>query len=151
MEGQEILKFSCGNCHGRQCIIEVDGAWKKLRKKRLSLAGIGWVARSNAQIVFRGNEAVRANSALQSEGLAVLKALKEAQNRGEQDIRVSTDSANLVHALNKQVYPCQISSIFNDIIDMSRTFNSWEICKVDRSLTKDSHKLATSARMGILA
>ena len=108
------------------------------------------MARTNAQVVFSGNEAVRANSALQSEGLAVLKALEEAQNRGEQDIRIVTDSPNLIHALNKQLYPCQISSICKDIIIMSRNFNSCEICNVDRSLTKDSHELATSARLGIL-
>lgn len=142
--------FSYGRQHGQQIIIEIDGAWKQVKKKKTTRAGIGWVARVGSVILFRGNEVVKANSALQCEGLAVLKAVNEALARGKKDIRILTNSAILIHALKNKSSPLQLINVCKDIYSLCNNLNSCEIIKVDRDLIKDSHNLATSARQGNL-
>ena len=61
---QGELKFMYDSHHGRQCIINVDGTWKQVKRKNYSIAGIGWVAKVDTNVLFSGNCMVKANSAL---------------------------------------------------------------------------------------
>ncbi|KMT02324.1 hypothetical protein BVRB_9g205490 [Beta vulgaris subsp. vulgaris] len=106
--GKDRETFSYGRQHGQQIIIEVDGAWKQVRKKKVSLAGIGWMAKEGSSVLFRGNDVVKANSTLQCEGLATLRAIDEAIRCGKKDIRILTDSVKLIHALNNKSSPIQL-------------------------------------------
>ncbi|KMT18014.1 hypothetical protein BVRB_2g032080 [Beta vulgaris subsp. vulgaris] len=148
--GKEREIFSYGRQHGQQIIIEVDGAWKQVRKKENFLAGIGWMAKEGSRVLFRGNDMVKANSALQCEGLATLRAINEAIRCGKKDIRILTDSVKLIHALNNKSSPIQLINVCKDIYSLCNSLNSCEIVKVDRVLIEESHKLATSARKGML-
>lgn len=89
---------------------------------------------------------VKANLALQCEGLAVLSAIQEAQKRREMDLKILSDSETLIRSLNKKMYPFHIINICNDIYDCCRNLNSCEVVKVDRNLVKESHDLAIKAR-----
>lgn len=66
----------------------MDDARKQVKWKSFSIAGIGWVAKDGRGVLFSDNCMIKANSALQCEGLVVLTAIKEAQRRGEADIRI---------------------------------------------------------------
>ena len=44
---KERLTFSYGRQHGQQIIIEVDGAWKQVKKKKTTRAGIGGLREQN--------------------------------------------------------------------------------------------------------
>lgn len=57
------VKFIVGICREIICIITVDGAWKRVKKKNCPKAGIGWNARVGSNIVFKGNSVIKANSA----------------------------------------------------------------------------------------
>ena len=70
---------------------------------------------------------VIANSALQCEGLAVLKAVTEALARGNKDIRILTDSAILIHALNNKSSPFQLINVCKDIYSLCNSLNSCEV------------------------
>lgn len=147
---QGELKFTYGSHHGRQCIIDVDGAWKQVRRKNYSKAGIGWVAKVDMNVLFSGNCMVKANSALQCEGLVVLSAIKVAQKRREMDIKILSDSETVIRSLNKKSFPFHIVNICNDVYDCCRNLNSYEVVKVDRNLVKESHDIAIKARQGVL-
>lgn len=114
-----------------------------MKRKGYSKAGIGWVATENSNVLFRGNCKVKANSALQCEGMVVLAAIQDAQKRGESDIKILSDSEMVIRALNKMMSPFHIVNICNDIYDCCRNLNSCEIVKVHRSLVKESHDLAS--------
>ncbi|KMT00174.1 hypothetical protein BVRB_1g019920 [Beta vulgaris subsp. vulgaris] len=109
------IKFSHGTPQGRQCVISVDGAWKRVRKKTSIAAGIGWIAKEGEEVIFSGNDIVKANSALQCEGLAVVRALAEAHKRRIENIKVLTDSESLINSLNQNLFPLQLFNICQDI------------------------------------
>lgn len=145
----EII-FSHGTSQGRQCIISVDGAWKRVRKKTSIAAGIGWIAKEGDVVIFSGNDIVRANSALQCEGLAVVRAITEALNKGEEDIKVLTDSESLINSLNQNLFPLHLFNICQDIRKYCELLSSCEIVKVDRYVVQGSHELAVKARQGFI-
>lgn len=67
--------------------------------------------------MFSGNDIIKANSALQCESFAVLKAIKEAQIRGKEDMIILSDSEILIRSLNKKSSPFQLINICKDIYD----------------------------------
>lgn len=144
------IKFSYGNPQGRQCVIEVDGAWKRVRKKTFIAAGIGWIAKEGEEVIFSGNDMVRANYALQCEGLAVIRALAEAHKRRIDNIKVLTNSEFLINSLNQNRFPLQLFNICQDIRKNCENFVSCVLVKVDRSLLQGSHDLAIKARQDSL-
>ena len=63
-ENREKIKFSTGVCNEEACKIIVDGAWKKDVRKECPSTGISWTARRGQEVIFKGNERVKANSML---------------------------------------------------------------------------------------
>ena len=104
---------------------------------------IGWTARRDQEVIFKGNERVKANSVLQCEGLAVLRGIQEAQAQGLEHIKILTNSLSLVQALVKKTSPFHLVNICHDIVEICKNFGSCLIIKVDRGLVGDSHDLAT--------
>ncbi|XP_010669782.2 uncharacterized protein LOC104886926 [Beta vulgaris subsp. vulgaris] len=149
VEEDKVSKFTFGSCGCRVCEISVDGAWKKFKWANGSRAGIGWTGRVNSVIIFKGCAMVKENSAVQHEGLAILRALEEAHAHREKKVKILTDSEVLVQALSKGTTPFQIASICQDIYEACKFFNYCEI-KVDRKIVRDSHDLAIRARQGLV-
>ncbi|KMT13532.1 hypothetical protein BVRB_4g083120 [Beta vulgaris subsp. vulgaris] len=147
---KEEKKFSHGNPQGRQCVISVDGAWKRVKKKTSNAAGIGWITKEGEEVVFSGNDIVKANSALQFEGLAVMKSLTEAHKRRKENVKILTDSKSLINSLNKNSSPLQLFNICQDIRKCCEYLVSCEIVKVDRIIVQGSHDLAVKARQDII-
>lgn len=125
------LSFTHGCCPGRVCEIIVDGAWKKVKGAFGSRAIIGWTTKENSETVFKGNAIVKANSALQAEGLAVLKGLEEAYANRIVRVKILTDSTKLVQELQKASSQSHIASICQDIYKVCKLFSFCEIIKVD--------------------
>lgn len=94
----------------------MDGAWKKDVRKDCPTTGIGWVVKIGQEVAFRGNDMIKANEALQCEGLAVLLGMEEAYQRRIGSIKIFNDSFVLVQTLVKNLVPFQLVSICHDIL-----------------------------------
>ena len=68
------MSESLTNRPNEDCIVLVDGAWKRHKQKH-PRAGIGWSAHVNNNKAFEGNAAVFSLSPLQTEAHAILRGL----------------------------------------------------------------------------
>lgn len=82
----------CGN-------IQVDSAWKKDVRRGCPSAGIGWIGVMENGSRFKGNEKIKATSALQCEEIALLRGIREAYRMGIRDIHASMNSVQLINML----------------------------------------------------
>ncbi|XP_010696412.1 uncharacterized protein LOC104908940 [Beta vulgaris subsp. vulgaris] len=129
------------------CIVLVDGAWKRCKQNH-PRAGIGWSAHFNNIKIFDGNAAVISTSSLQTEAHAILRGLREAINNGINRVHIYSDNKELVQALNKRQYPFEVATLAHDIQALRNKFISCKIHKVSREVVTPAHVLATAARLG---
>ena len=127
-------------------ILEVDGAWKN-RKGDQWRAAIAWKNKNEDQ----GEESaarIFANSPVQTEAYAVLKALQDMEWKCS-DITIRTDNLEVVQALkNRGRTNKNIDPIIADIKRIARSFHFVSCIKVGREGVKLAHNLATKARKG---
>ncbi|XP_057250112.1 uncharacterized protein LOC130591191 [Beta vulgaris subsp. vulgaris] len=147
---------SLDRCHDSQlssstdeCIVKVDGAWKRHKQKH-PRAGIGWSALLDNSKIFEGNDAVISLSSLQTEAHAVLRGLREAYAHGVNRVRIYSDNRVLVQALHKRQYPFEVASIAHDIQALRSKFLFCNIHYVGRDVVAPAYALATAARLGSL-
>ena len=128
-----------------QCL-EVDGAWKN-KKGNQWQAAIAWKITNENQ----GEESatrIFANSPVQAEAYAILKALKDMEWKCS-DITIKTDNFEVVQALrNRGRTNKNIDSIVVDIKRVARSFHYVSCIKVGREEVNLAHNLATKARKG---
>lgn len=122
-EVQKEILISFGRQIDKVCMIKVDGAWKRNVRKDCPSAGIGWAGVLEDGHLFKGNDKIRANSTIQCEGLAVLRGLKEAFQKGARSIRVFTNSSLFVSMMIKRQFYFQMASISYDLYAICNKFN----------------------------
>ncbi|XP_056690446.1 uncharacterized protein [Spinacia oleracea] len=139
-----LIKESINDCNIH---MQVDGAWKKVRRKFDPEAAIGWVIERNGSVIAEDASPIRCNSALKAEVLALLDGIQQAKNRGWWDLHIMTDSAILVAALRSfPNSPFEIAAECADIIRISLGMRNVYIKKCSRNRVRRAHYLATMAR-----
>lgn len=124
----------------------VDGAWKE-KKNGDSVAAIGWMIKHDQITLSKGGCRIRASSALQAEGYAILRGLIEAEKRNIKQITTLSDS-RIIYTMLKEgkIGSTEIASILEDIRNSARNFDFCSIVNVSRNLIKPAHDLANIAR-----
>uniref|UniRef100_A0A1J3GYJ5 RNase H type-1 domain-containing protein n=1 Tax=Noccaea caerulescens TaxID=107243 RepID=A0A1J3GYJ5_NOCCA len=114
----------------------VDAAWRA----DLRSAGFGWVFHlQDKTIAGEGSSAqCFVASALEAEGLAIIEALKHAKRRRIEKLAMSSDSSQLIQALNSNFHPKVIYGIIQDIQILSKSFRYVSFALIPRSLAKYS-------------
>ncbi|XP_010684227.1 uncharacterized protein LOC104898818 [Beta vulgaris subsp. vulgaris] len=126
--------------------IVVDGAWKKNVRTNQCQAAIAWKNLNNDP---REESATKifANSAVQTEAYAVLKAISDMEWRSA-GLIIKSDNSEVIMALKNKLGTNQnIDNIIRDIRRKANSFLYISCIKVSREEVKLAHNLAISARM----
>ncbi|XP_074305012.1 uncharacterized protein LOC141639940 [Silene latifolia] len=122
--------------------IMVDVGWKTMDN-----AGIGWVMYSDiGEVIFTARRSIRAESALQAEGLGIYEVLLWAVDRGFRHLEVSSDCILLIFNLAGIQKPHQhLADVLNDIHALASSFHWLAFSFIHRSFNKIAHDLACEA------
>lgn len=93
-----------------------------------------------------------ASTPLQTEAHSLYQGLREAFNREIRFVQIRSDCKELVHAIDSQQQPFEISVLVHDIkmLRLCSRFSYCIISKVSRQEVAPAHELATAARFGNL-
>ncbi|XP_074318820.1 uncharacterized protein LOC141655648 [Silene latifolia] len=122
--------------------IMVDAGWKTIDN-----AGIGWVVLSSTgEVIFTARRSIRAESALQEEGLGIYEALQWAVDRGFRHLEVSSDCLTLICSLAgiQRPHHC-LADILADVDVIASFFHCLAFSYIPRSYNKIAHDLACEA------
>ncbi|XP_074310520.1 uncharacterized protein LOC141646548 [Silene latifolia] len=122
----------------------VDAGWKSLDK-----AGIGWVVFSEVgNILYEEKRCIRAESALQAEGIGLLEVLMWAVKQGFHHLEVSSDCLQLLLFIDGFQKPQQnLVDILRDIEALAPSFHCLAFRYLPRSLNSLAHSLACEAML----
>ncbi|XP_074300700.1 uncharacterized protein LOC141631987 [Silene latifolia] len=120
----------------------VDAGWKGQNN-----AGIGWTAKSGSgERLFWTSKRIRAESALQAEGLGVLSVILWARERGYRHLEISSDCLSLVRQLARMETPHHLlKAILEDIQACFSFFHCLAFSFIPRTFNSDAHSLACKA------
>ncbi|PWA75357.1 hypothetical protein CTI12_AA244370 [Artemisia annua] len=123
--------------------LNCDAAWLPSSKQ----AGFGFVARnSEGEVIFSGAKHIDySESVLIAEAGAVWWAVKTAHDKHLSKIEVETDSFVLYRSLLMGIPLLQISSMWQDIMDLSSTFECCHWASVKRGANTVAHSIARYA------
>ncbi|XP_074282973.1 uncharacterized protein LOC141607514 [Silene latifolia] len=122
--------------------VMVDAGWKGLDK-----AGVGWIAMSENGEIFNSTERkIKAESALQAEGLGVLLVLLWARERGLRHLEISSDCLSLVFQLAclERTHHL-LKALLEDICDCFSSFHCLAFSYVPRRFNHVAHSFACKA------
>ncbi|XP_074301558.1 uncharacterized protein LOC141632958 [Silene latifolia] len=122
--------------------VMVDAGWKALNR-----AGIGWIAMSDNGEIFNSTERkIKAESALQAEGLGVSLVLLWARDRGFRHLEVSSDCLSLILQIAGTERPHHLlKAILEDIQDCFSSFHCLAFSYIPRRFNNVAHSLACKA------
>lgn len=146
-QGNQVSWHFGNPCQQNLPIIQIDGAWKRVKKKHLSvmMAGIGWYGIIENQ-EHSASERVWAIDALQAEALALIKAVRTIGTMVNQ-LQIYTDSVSIIRGLQDiKAVPVHIQPILLDFIFFAKQLDYIVVRKVERSLVLQAHSLAVKAR-----
>lgn len=124
----------------------VDGSWKQ-RKNGSSVAAVGWIIKHDQITLAKGGGRIRASSALQAEGYAILRGLIEAERRNIKKISTLSDSRTLCKLLkDNKIGTIEVASIMDEIRKYALKFEFCSIVNVSRNVVTPAHDLASQAR-----
>ena len=123
--------------------LNCDAAWLPSSKQ----AGLGFVARNTeCEVIFSGAKHIEySESVLIAEAGAVWWAVKTAHEKHLTKIEVETDSFVLYRSLLTGIPLLQISSLWQDIMDLSSTFEGCHWVFVKRGGNAAAHSIARYA------
>ncbi|XP_074309741.1 uncharacterized protein LOC141644167 [Silene latifolia] len=110
-------------------------------------AGVGWIAMSENGHIFHSMEKkIKAESALQAEGLGVLLVLLWARERGLRHLEISSDCLSLILQLaGMERRHLLLKAILEEICDCFTSFHCLAFSYVHRHFNHDAHSLACKA------
>ncbi|XP_074290392.1 uncharacterized protein LOC141617117 [Silene latifolia] len=122
--------------------VMVDAGWKALDR-----AGIGWIAMSDNGEIFNSTERkIKAESALQAEGLGVSLVLLWARDRGFRHLEVSSDCLSVIQQIAGTERPHHLlKAILEDIQDCFSSFHCLAFSYIPRRFNNVAHSLACKA------
>ncbi|XP_074290524.1 uncharacterized protein LOC141617238 [Silene latifolia] len=122
--------------------IMVDAGWKSMDN-----AGIGWVVFSDVgRAIGSDTRRIRAESALQAEGIGLLEVMKWAVDQGFHHMEVSSDCLQLILFIAEIQKPHQqLADILRDIIALATSFHCFAFSFIPRHLNSIAHSLACEA------
>ncbi|XP_074271696.1 uncharacterized protein LOC141595633 [Silene latifolia] len=122
--------------------VMVDAGWKGNNN-----AGIGWIAMSGSgERLFWSSRRIRAETALQAEGLGVYLVLLWSRERGIRHLEISSDCLSLVRQLARMEKPHHLlKAIFDDIYACFSFFHCLAFSFIPRSFNTVVHSLACKA------
>ncbi|XP_074288232.1 uncharacterized protein LOC141613398 [Silene latifolia] len=120
----------------------VDAGWKGFDR-----AGVGWIVMSeNGQIFHRMERKIKAESALQAEGLGVLLVLLWARERGLRHLEISSDCLSLIlQVAGMERRHHLLKAILEEISDCFTSFHCLALSYVPRRFNQVAHSLACKA------
>lgn len=80
----------------------------------------------------------------------MLRGMSEAHGREFKRIQILSDSAKLIHAIESQLQPFEISSLVHDINIMRTKFSDCSFRKVNQTEVTPAHVLAVAAKIGTM-
>ncbi|XP_074289340.1 uncharacterized protein LOC141614493 [Silene latifolia] len=122
--------------------VMVDAGWKGLDN-----AGIGWIAMSESGDRFYSTDMrIRAESALQAEGLGVYLVLLWARERGIRHLEISSDCLSLILQLTGMERSHHLlKATLQDVYDCFSSFHCLAFSFIPRSFNTVAHSLACNA------
>ncbi|XP_018467418.1 uncharacterized protein LOC108839076 [Raphanus sativus] len=124
----------------RDIVVQTDAAWKGDSRTM----GLGWTIKTGESFNFQSvNRFV--NSPLAAEGLAAREAIKKCKELGLRRIRIESDSAQLIKALNSTMDPPEIYGIITDIRIVCLAFESVSFSWIPRAGNSVADGLAKHA------
>lgn len=125
-------------------IIQIDGSWDKSTGQ----GGVAWVATQHMNPIQSNGKFIYASTAIQTEAMACLEALRGVLASAFTRIMIVTDSEILVRSLASQM-PSDISILhtIGDIRATSASIHSCRILKVSRTQVQQAHELAHHCRV----
>lgn len=116
MKSETNLLVLKGNYGETNVIAFVDGAWKRRKKSKQSVAAIGWTLEVDGRRVTSDAYRVKARNAGQAEMKAILAGMKKVVESHIQSVTIYTDCSNSIKALKD--YSCckiKVATICSEI------------------------------------
>ena len=131
-------------------LIKTDAAWNE----RLNIAGLGWTIASQDRSSSFSSPAHHVSSPLVAEGLAVREAVLKCRELGLARIRIESDSAVLIKALQTEASLAGLYGILTDILSVTSSFDfvSFKWISRDNNVVADTlAKQILSFELGLIA